>query len=552
MNTHRQLGMNQMSGARSLEKLSSGLRINRAGDDAAGLAISEKMRGQIRGLNQAGRNAQDAISMVQTAEGAASSVHSMLQRGRELAVQAANGTLTAEDRSTLNGELAQLKDQINDVSESTEFNTIKLMNTSSISSEYQDLAATIKDRLEHWIGDSISAISEHLGLSVAYTGKTMNVEFFEDSSPTAAGATMGATIGGNNLTLSINLSKIQPAADAFSSDFGWGPVDGLIAHEIVHAFQFTEMDHMYTGEIDHWFVEGMAVAIQGGNPFLQQTLANGGSASLSSGSFDGDYGSAFAGALVLHDITDGGLNAIINELVDGKTLNQAIANTTQTVTGSSFNVGDGVVDFQNKDEFISWFNSSGAVSTFLDNFTGQDNIGSLGNNQGEVRDIARNDFAEVIGSSGTNTENRDVFNLVFSTDSPDSTLTSFTLHVGANQGQTITMDAVDISSAGLNITATNISTVNSANDAIAQFDQAIAKVSGFRSTYGALQNRLEYTINNLTLSSENLQAAESRIRDVDMAAEMMEFTKTNILQQAATAMLAQANQAPQSVLQLLG
>ncbi|SES80999.1 flagellin [Anaerobranca gottschalkii] len=261
MNAHRQLSINNAAGARSMEKLSSGFRINRAGDDAAGLAISEKMRGQIRGLRQASRNAQDGISLIQTAEGALNESHAILQRMRELAVQSANDTNTDEDRLELQKEVAALIEELDRIGSNTEFNT--------------------------------------------------------------------------------------------------------------------------------------------------------------------------------------------QNLLDGT-------------------------------------------------FTGKE------------------------------------------------------IHIGANAGQTLTIDIQDMTASGLGVDGVDISTQTGADDAITVINDAIESLSSERSTLGAWQNRLEHTIKNLDNAAENLQAAESRIRDVDMAQEMMEFTKQNILQQAATAMLAQANMAPQSVLQLLG
>lgn len=268
MNAHRSLGINVGSGAKTMEKLSSGLRVNRAGDDAAGLSISEKMRAQIRGLNQASRNAQDGISLIQTAEGALDEAHSILQRMRELAVQSANDTNESEDRDALQAEVTQLIEELDRIASNTEF---------------------------------------------------------------------------NNKTL------------------------------------------------------------------LDGSLTSGGSGAL-------------------------------------------------------------------------------------------------------------------------------------------------TFHIGANEGQNITLQIADLGAgvSGLNVSAVNIGTQSGADTAITTINDAITTLSSERSQLGAVQNRLEHTIRNLDNAAENLQAAESRIRDADMAKEMMNFTRANILQQASTAMLAQANMAPQSVLQLLG
>jgi flagellin len=523
--------------ATSFEKLSSGLRINRASDDAAGLAISEKMRAQIRGLNQAQRNAQDAISFIQTAEGGGSSIHDMLQRGRELAVQAANDTLTDTDRLEINKEIEQLKSQIDTVANNTEFNTIKMLNSGSL--EHGDLIPQIKDKLSGWIDDSLTNIADNLGLSPSFTNKTMTVQFYEDPSGSAA-ASMGTSDGGNTLNLRLNLSKISQVYD--SADDGWGQVDALIAHEVTHGLTFTELDSSLSGGVPTWFMEGIATAIQGGVPFMDSNLASYSDAEITS-SWNGDYGSAYAAVMTLHETTTGGLQAIIDELETGVTLDQALANTTQADTAEI----TGVTDFTSVSDFESWFNTSTDVDNYLNASADFSGVGPIAPTQGDTRSVA--DFSGVI-SNNTTEENPNIFNYSF-IDSGNSGDKSFTFQIGANAGQSITMDAVDITSGGLGIVGIDVSGREGAEEAITLFDKAIEEVSSRRSTFGALQNRLEHTINNLSNAAENLTAAESRIRDVDMAKEMMKQTKESILSQAAQAMIAKANQNPQQILQLL-
>jgi len=545
LNTYRQLASGSSAQSKSMEKLSSGLRINRAGDDAAGLAISEKMRGQIRGLNQAQRNAQDAISMINTAEGAASSIHDMLQRGRELAVQAANDTLTDSDRKSLDEELTQLKEQISKVANDTEFNTIKLLNKGSLSSGNTTLITTIKDRLENWIDDSLTVINNELGLDITFgTSKDMKVEFYEDSVSSTA-ASMGTKDGGNSLTLRINMSKISQIYDA--NDYGWGQVDALIAHEVVHALQFTKMPESLNRGIDTWFIEGMATTIQGGVPFLKQHTPMSSATIPTGSSWTGDYGSAYAAVMTLHEITTGGLGAIIDRLEAGDTLSEAIANTTQASTAELSNVSNFTNSATAAADFANWFNSSTDVNAYLDtspDFTNP--IGTISSLQGTIKNVST--MADVIPNN-TSIDNGKPFNYIY-TDS-DSSDNAFTFQIGANAGQTISINSVDLTAEGLSITDAKLSTRDNANKAIEILDAAIGKVSTIRSTFGAVQNRLEHTINNLEDSVENLTAAESRIRDVDMAKEMIEQTKNSIKAQAAQAMLAQANQQPQGILQLL-
>lgn len=358
LNTYRQLTGNHTATSKSLEKLSSGLRINRAGDDAAGLAISEKMRGQIRGLDQASRNASDGISLIQTAEGALQETHSILQRMRELAVQSSNDTNTDADRAEMQKEIDQLATEITRISTDTEFNTMKLLDGS--------FAGTA-------------------------TGTS-----------TAASTTSGVTISG------------QPASYTGGGTLKFDLVDDGSGN--------------YSGDVS------------------SSTSLNGGTASVS---------------------TSG----------------------TVTITGGDY---DGLV-----------FDYSGPTGSVEINFTAPPTEGGL------------------------------------------------TFHIGANEGQNMKATLRDMSAASLSVDALDLTTQGTADKAITTINDAITQVSAERAKLGAVQNRLEHTINNLGTSSENLSAAESRIRDVDMAKEMMEFTKNNILSQASQAMLAQANQQPQSVLQLL-
>lgn len=372
LNTHRQLSANTAAGSKSLEKLSSGLRINRAGDDAAGLAISEKMRGQIRGLDQAARNSQDGISLIQTAEGALAETHSMLQRMRELTVQSNNGTNTDADLSEIQKEINELVNEIDRVANKTEFNTKTLLDGSF------GTKVTAGTAFAAMGTDGISISTQGIA-----TGKTIQLDVDETAN------TISATLDGVTQTITVDAS-----------------------------------------------------------------LATGGD---------------------------------VNTMLAGAQLNFDKIGLTLTMGGAT--------DFS----------------------------------------AAKYDGNTLVTSGN-----------------------SAALQIGANKDTVLSISIGNMSKTGLgtgvagmtDITSVNVTT-EAFNDNLAVVDKAIAQVSTQRSQLGAWQNRLEHTINNLQTSSENLTASESRIRDVDMAKEMMEFTKNNILQQAAQAMLAQANQAPQGVLQLL-
>lgn len=358
INANRQMGVNAANSQKSMEKLSSGLRINRAGDDAAGLAISEKMRGQIRGLDQAQRNAQDGISMIQTAEGALQESHSILQRMRELAVQSANDTNTADDRAELQKEVDQLAQEITRISNQTEFNEQKLLDGS-------------------------------------FNGKFH----------------IGANQGQN-----INVTIDQMNAEQL----------GVIGRDAASGALGSGLTILNS--------EGKEVTV---------TVAKGSAAAAT------------------------------------------------TVSGSL---------------------ASGTIKITV-----------------KASGITNDEIAKLLEKEG------------------------LTVKVASGKGSAKLASATKKVSAGT-ISSTkgiNISSQDAASTAIETINSAIKSVSEQRSNLGAIQNRLEHTINNLGTSSENLTAAESRVRDVDMAKEMMNFTKNNVLNQAAQAMLAQANQQPNQVLQLL-
>ncbi|MBE6064841.1 flagellin [Clostridium cochlearium] len=391
MNAHRQMGINIGQTGKATEKLSSGLRINRAGDDAAGLAISEKMRAQVRGLNQASRNAQDGISLIQTAEGALTESHSILQRMRELAVQSANDTNVAVDRGEIQKEIDQLSQELTRISDTTEFNTQKL------------LEGSFKGKF-------------HIGANA-----------------------------GQDITLEIG--------NMGAKELG---VQGT-------AYKATAMEATGATNIEVTSLSGKALTIK------------------------------FAAAQ-----TDSNAAAITETTAKLNTAGNEITVTLKQDAGSPGSAG-GVKG------------TEAEVKAALEKIAGDAGI-----------KVATKDGA-ILGNSAIS-------------DVPTNTTTVNTTNVDEEASKKVGI---------------NVSTQENASTAITTINSAIEKVSAERSKLGAYQNRLEHTIANLDNSSENLQAAESRVRDVDMAKEMMNFSKSNILQQAAQAMLAQANQAPQGVLQLL-
>ena len=381
LNAHRNMGINNTAAGKSMEKLSSGLRINRAGDDAAGLAISEKMRGQIRGLTQASRNSADGISMIQTAEGALNETTNILQRMRELAVQASNDTNTTSDREEIQKEINALTEEVDRIANNTEFNTQKLLNGSK-SGEAGDL---VREEVEEKKG----------------------------------------------------IFKIDLAAEL---------KDG-----------------------DKLVIDGKVIKFDAAKANDNNTIKN--------------------------------------------ELERVLEKYTVTVTDKKS------IKLEQK------------IGTDKDDFKASLNGNDLG-------DKAKVQTEGVTARAEEFSEGK------------------VSVQVGANASQSMSIEIGDMRAQALNIVndkgrGLSVETAQSANEAITAFDAALNAVSSQRANLGAVQNRLEYTISNLDNTAENLTSAESTLRDVDMAKEMMEYSKNNILNQAAQAMISQANQQPQNVLQLL-
>ncbi|MTI80213.1 MAG: flagellin [Firmicutes bacterium] len=482
LNTYRQLTANNGAGAKSLEKLSSGLRINRAGDDAAGLAISEKMRGQIRGLEQASRNAQDGISLIQTAEGALNETHSILQRMRELAVQSSNDTNTETDRKELQKEVDQLAKELTRIGNNTEFNTQKLVNggfkgTFHIgANENQDLELGI---------NAMDAFS----LGVTDDVKSVNA--------TSADATkiLGADIDGDAYftegTYTVELDSAGTTAylkDAEGNQLASTTTTATTAETVTFDASASGLGQLTINK-SATFVAGESVDIAIG--------ANG------------------------SDLSETTNTANLDAVQMSKT--DALAEGTYTIkydgTASSEKF-----DLLDKDGNVLASATGAAAANTNASFT-------LAN--GETVTFTQSTTAATDGQTS------------------EFTVTKSDYTSGLSSAATDTDADGNLDKDAIVVKGIDISTQSNANSAITKLNESIETVSAERSKLGAYQNRLEHTINNLGTSAENLTAAESRIRDVDMAKEMMEFTKTNILSQAAQAMLAQANQQPQGVLQLL-
>ena len=487
LNANRQLGMNNSQVSKSLEKLSSGYKINRAGDDASGLAISEKMKAQIKGLETASTNSQDGISLVQTAEGALTEVHDMLNRMVELAGKAANGTIDSEtDRAALQDEMNSLLDEIDRIAESTDFNGIKLLNG--------DLATnTVK-----------------LGNIKLGNGTASTTEAATAATSTQAIGAGAADHQASKLTVEYTDAngKLQSVTVDYTSNTDAGKNTTAIRDALKANSELSAL----------FDIGGTGTDIT----FTAKTAGEGGVKVTNITSTDAQKDAV--GKLAFKDGTDA------YEKVTGGA-NGIKAGDKVTVNGTVYefvaNAGDKVT-------------TEGAVAVLV----------------GAGVDASIANLNKALESEGVTVE-KATNDLLFK---PMSNGKGLSLQIGATGDayNKVTINVGNMSSKGLgidNLRNIGIMSQDAASAALDQIkngaDSAINTVSSVRAELGAMQNRLEHTINNLDVAAENMQSANSQIRDTDMAKEMMEYTKKNVLTQAAQAMLAQANQQPQSILQLL-
>ena len=523
MLTNRQLGITTNQLAKTTEKLSSGYRINRAADDAAGLAISEKMRSQIRGLNQASTNAQDGISMIQTAEGALNESHSILQRMRELTIQAANGTETDEDRGNLQDEVAQLQDELDRIAETTEFNTMKLLDGS--------LGG----------GSSIGSAGPKFGHYDTGLQAFVTSDFAGVSVTTSASATVGgesAVWDEDGTVLTLNLAS--------GNSYTQSEIDSLIKNAV-------QEDSTSAAAIPN-----VTVKLKGGS-ITAGAASAGTTAAGAKATKEVDLTDAVAvGGVTKVKITANKYGADNNVKIDFKFDAKEGEEKCTVTTPGSYTAAAGVagvatlelklstgVNYSEKD-IEKLLAEAGFSATVEFTVTAPDDPDSF-----MVTDSTKTATVTLAGGAGLGDNDAFFGEKNYGGSGSGS---GVELQIGANYGQTMEFSIGDMSASALGVSgsAVDVSTQKGAQNAIDAIDAGIAAVSKQRSLLGAVQNRLEHTIANLDNTSENLQAAESRIRDVDMAEEMVQFSKNNILQQAAQSMLAQANQANQGVLSLLG
>ncbi len=511
MNSNRMLGITTRTQAKSTEKLSSGYKINRAADDAAGLSISEKMRKQIRGLSQASLNAQDGISAVQTAEGALNEVQDMLQRMNELAVKAANGTMSEDDRNYIQDEVEQLKTEIDRVAETTKFNETYLLKgdktvEGDVNFKYQ-AADVLKEDLQHLEDGNVKTVKAGTYASALDD----NVKYFSTSEkPSLVGEACGT---GDENTLFTKVTAITA-------------------------------DNYYTKDADgNYNLVAKGTEDNGSTDYYTVTFTT-----------DGTISTATA---VTTPATADYYKVTANDTVYDEYGRALAAGTTFATTD--------VADYY-KNVKDARFDTSKAVT--IDDYTEEKSVQFTDKDGNE---IAENGLYRYINEDGSLKSDAglylkvgdslvvatqsDVDELVDSTGSFDTGSLTLKLHVGAdateNNQITLELQAMDAERLGIaNVDVSGIDDENALN-AIETIKEAIQMISTQRSALGAVQNRLEHTVNNLDNVIENTTAAESQIRDTDMATEMVKYSNNNILAQAGQAMLAQSNQSNQGVLSLL-
>ncbi len=558
MSAYRNYTNNVSAMKKNLEKLSSGYKINRAGDDAAGLAISEKMRAQITGLETAQKNAKDGISLVQTAEGALTEVHDMLNRMVELATMSANGTYDNEtDRFQLQKEMDQLRDEIDRIADSANFNGIKLLNGD------MDGAGT---EVVNVVTVTAVADGDQSGAAGAAGVYSFDVKDFEISGAgTAATATLSINIGGATVTATVALTDGKASAAS---------VAAAIATAVSGGTSVTIANAAYTVTVDGTKI---TVTQQKAPTSTNQLMTSANmkvtiTSSVGNGNNSWDQGlhvDTPAAIEAMNKVAQGKFTLTADMVKDGNKLTIGGTEYTFKVGKDGKATGDNVIDLSKYEEGdadllkkageeLSKLVNSNKSSKF-DVTTQGDGVITLTERKGQV------DYGtewDLKGGAGTAPDGSWDANVKGDAHSGVVTFTStqagdptkgLTLQIGdtADHWNKLKVNIQDMHCDSLDIDSISIADQDSAAVAIDKIKAAINTVSDVRGTLGATQNRLDHTINNLSVMTENIQDAESTIRDVDVAEEMMAYTKNNILIQSAQAMLAQANQVPQGVLQLL-
>ena len=487
INAYRNYTNNTSALSKNLEKLSSGYKINRAGDDAAGLAISEKMRAQITGLEGAQKNAKDGISLVQTAEGALTEVHDMLNRMYSLAEQSANGTYENEtDRAQLQKEVTQLKTEIDRIADSANFNGIQLLDGSMAAGEGVD---------EVLLNDAAQTASG-------------SATFSQDITLNTAGLTEG---GEYSMTLKYldETGNYQETSITFTGSTNAGTLATNVSNALKKAFGGD-----YT------------VSVTGNNVNIKANAAGANETRVISATVKDKNGSEISGVATGGNVTAG----------KDAAFSLALGNTAVT-SGAVIEIDGQKFQIATRGESVD----AGNTALYVDQSSGNLSADSV------------KQIAEQLKGYGIDAKVNGTTIEITKLSDTSKSQGGLSLQIGdtGDSFNQLNVSIKDCHAAAIGITGVDIGTQAGAKAALKTIEDAINYVSDVRGTLGATQNRLDHTINNLSVMQENIQDAESTIRDTDIADEMMSYTKNNILIQSAQAMLAQANSVPQGVLQLL-
>ncbi|MEY8320816.1 flagellin [Lachnospiraceae bacterium 46-61] len=605
LNAYNKLSGNNKALAANLQKLSSGYKINKAGDDAAGLAVSEKMRAQITGLEVAQKNSLDGISLVQTAEGALTEVHSMLNRMVELSSQSANGTYDQSNREKLQAEIEQLESEINRIADATNFNGIKLLDGSmdgasaSGATVVQGTETLIKDAANTSAANTLFADGTTLGTNTIghvdtiaakkteFTIDLGNLEIGGDLTKLATGDQIELTVGQTTITLdetaiagadadSDGKITAEEIAEALKAEFD-KPANQKIKdaanNEAVFDVKVDGNKLVFTQKADPQTATEVVQAPSAVK--IDVALAD---ADLTKPGID--YTASVTDAQTGNMVTPGrlastGFTFDATKLQDGDAIRvgnetyvfktEADSKLTQDMLGE----GQKLIDISDLKAKLADTNTQAAakaeVAERLTQAAVDNDMFTLGtsNAGGTITLTEKPDYAANAGDKAVDLSTRDKIAEQFgfsnfavkepTAEELAKAGKSLRLQIGdtADSYNQLEVDIKDCHADALGVGGLDITTQDGAAAAIAKINAAIDKVSSVRGNLGATQNRLDHTINNLEATTTNITEAESRIRDTDMAKEMMAYTKNNILVQASQAMLAQANQVPQGVLQLL-
>ncbi|WP_293755720.1 flagellin N-terminal helical domain-containing protein [Vallitalea sp.] len=581
-----QLTMNNSKLDKTLERLSSGLRINHSSDDAAGLAITQKMDTQVRGLDQAKRNTMDGISLIQTAEGALNEVHSMLQRIRELSVQASNGTYDDKDRKAIQEEVRQLQKEIQRISDNIEFNERKLLN----------------GEIDRRAFPNFDNIAKIVSLSDTVKPGNYKINIVSDATKAKITSTKECKTIQENGVVSLNgeevkINKTDTPEMIFAKLRGLAEKVGVNLKAVDNAgnsvgfalnagvkLQFESKHYGSDYKLD---LKGSNEVLDNLGLSSQTVKGKDVEASIDSKNSDFSPTATVSTKGNIITVTDTNGFEIKFEAVEGIAGNNEVYK--EGITKASAGTGGMGLTNEKAEIFVKAFmnalgkgkNVDEAKNAACDaisvgsNAPGVANtVDAILNKAGDAADAIKGGVGTIIKAGLTNGDTEEdiiaeimkkpatrgeaisalaAYKAAVSNQTNVSVLDAgpLDLQIGANEGQFMEIRIPNLSPKALGIHTLNLSTTNDAQLAINTVDKAISQVSGIRAKLGAYQNRLEHTVNNIGVASESMTEAMSRIQDADMAFEMAQYTQKNVIAQAGTSMLAQANQRPQSILQLL-